>query len=206
MARSTRESILTAAAELMRHRGYAAVGMKDVVTASGSPIGSLYHHFPGGKLQIAREALVNAGAAYGLLIPTLVDPFEDLGAAIESSFAQAAQDMAATGFANMCPVASVAAEIADTVPELRETTAGIFTGWLDGGTTYFVSRGLEPEAARELAVALIGSLEGAFVLARTLRDTESLLIAGRVLASRYRGVRLTTAQPRPLEDRTSSPS
>lgn len=49
MARSTRETILTAAAELMRHKGYAAVGMKDVVKASGAPIGSLYHHFPGGR-------------------------------------------------------------------------------------------------------------------------------------------------------------
>ena len=50
MARSTRESILTAAAELMRHQGYAGVGMKDIAEASGAPIGSLYHHFRGGKV------------------------------------------------------------------------------------------------------------------------------------------------------------
>jgi AcrR family transcriptional regulator len=197
MARSTRESILTAAAELMRHRGYAAVGMKDVAVASGAPIGSLYHHFPGGKLQIASEALVNAGIAYGMLIPTLMEPFDDLGAAIEAAFTQAAQDMAATGFANMCPVASVAAETADTVPELRQTTAEIFTGWLDGGAAYFQSRGLAPAAARELIVGLVGALEGAFVLARTLRSTEPLLVAGRTLASGYRGVPLTAAARAP---------
>lgn len=202
MARSTRESILTAAAELMRHRGYAAVGMKDVVAASGAPIGSLYHHFPGGKLQIAREALVNAGVAYGMLIPTLMDPYDDLGVAIEAAFAQAAEDMAATGYANMCPVASVAAETADVVPELRETTAEIFTGWLDGGAAYFTARGLAPHAARDLAVALIGALEGAFVLARTLRSTEPLLVAGRSLAAGYTGVRL--AQRLPLDAAKSS--
>jgi AcrR family transcriptional regulator len=190
LARSTRESILTAAAELMRQKGYGAVGMKDVVAASGAPIGSLYHHFPGGKAQIAREALINAGTAYGLLIPTLVDPHDDLGEAIESVFAQAAADMAETGFANMCPVASVAAEVADTIEELRHTAADIFTGWLDGGTAYFVSRGLPDDAARELTVALVGALEGAFVLARTLRDIEPLLAAGRVLAPRYRGVQM----------------
>jgi AcrR family transcriptional regulator len=192
LARSTRESILTATAELMRHRGYAAVGMKDVVKAAGAPIGSLYHHFPGGKLQIAREALINAGVAYGLLIPTLVDPHDDLGEAIEAVFDQAAEDMAQTGFANMCPVASVAAEVADTVAELRDTTAAIFAGWLDGGTAYFQSRGLSEPAARDLTVVLIGALEGAFVLARTLRSTEPLLATGRVLAPRYRGVALTT--------------
>src|SRR5436305_320241 len=66
MARSTRESILTAAAELMRHKGYGAVGMKDIAQASGAPIGSLYHHFRGGKVQIAREALINAGRAWAV--------------------------------------------------------------------------------------------------------------------------------------------
>ena len=150
MARSTRESILTAAAELMRHRGYAAVGMKDIAQASGAPIGSLYHHFRGGKVQIAREALINAGAAYGLLIPTLIDEYDDLGQALEGVFAQAAQDMAATGFANMCPVASVAAEVADTVEELRETSAAVFRGWIDGGAAYFAARGLAPQLAREV--------------------------------------------------------
>jgi AcrR family transcriptional regulator len=190
LARSTRESILTAAAELMRRKGYGAVGMKDVVAASRAPIGSLYHHFPGGKAQIAREALINAGTAYGLLIPTLVDPYDDLGEAIGSVFAQAAADMAESGFVNMCPVASVAAEVADTIEELRDTAADIFTGWLDGGTAYFVSRGLPNDSARDLTVALVAALEGAFVLARTLRDTEPLLAAGRVLAPRYRGVQM----------------
>jgi AcrR family transcriptional regulator len=190
LARTTRESILTAAAELMRRKGYGAVGMKDVVAASGAPIGSLYHHFPGGKAQIAREALINAGTAYGLLIPTLVDPHDDLGEAVASVFAQAAVDMAETGFANMCPVASVAAEVADTIEELRDATARVFTGWLDSGTAYFVARGLSHDEARDLTVALVGALEGAFVLTRTLRDTEPLLAAGRVLAPRYRGVQM----------------
>lgn len=190
MARSTREAILTAAAELMRQKGYAAVGMKDIVAASGAPIGSLYHHFRGGKLQIAREALVNAGAAYGLLIPTLVDGYRDLGDAIEGIFAQAAQDMATTGFANMCPVGSVAAETADTVEELRATAAGVFSGWLDGGAAYFEQRGLGADLARQVTVALITALEGGFLLARTLRDVEVLLAAGRVLGRQYRGVSL----------------
>jgi AcrR family transcriptional regulator len=192
MARSTRESILTAAAELMRRKGYGAVGMKDIAEASGAPIGSLYHHFHGGKVQIVGEALINAGQAYALLIPSIVDEYTDLGAAIEGIFTQAAEDMAATGFANMCPVASIAAEVADTVEELRETSAGVFTDWVDGGTAYFHGRGLDGPRAREITLAVIGALEGAFVLARTLRSTEPLLAAGRTLAPQYRGVELTS--------------
>jgi AcrR family transcriptional regulator len=194
MARSTRESILTAAAELMRHTGYGALGMKDVVAASGAPIGSLYHHFPGGKAQIAREALVNAGAAYALLIPSIVDAHADLGEAIDAIFTQAADDMAMTGFANMCPVASVAAEIADTVEPLRQATAAVFTDWFDGGTAYFAARGVPAQTARDVTLALVSALEGAFVLARTLRSTEPLLAAGRVLSPQYRGVQLRVAQ------------
>ena len=190
MARSTRESILTATAELMRHKGYGAVGMKDIAAASGAPIGSLYHHFRGGKVQIAREALINAGHAYALLIPSIVDEYTDLGDAIDAVFTQASEDMAGTGFANMCPVASVAAEVADTVEELRETSAAVFEGWVDGGAAYFHGRGLDESQAREVTLALIGALEGAFVLARTLRSTEPLLAAGRVLAPQYRGVEL----------------
>ncbi len=165
--------------------------MKDVVAASGAPIGSLYHHFPGGKNQIAREALVNAGAAYALIIPTVMAPFDDLGEAVEATFAEVATDMAGTGFANMCPVGSVAAEIAETVEELRDASAEIFTGWLDGGTAYFVARSVPPDVARDVTVALIAALEGAFILARTLRDVEPLVTAGRVLGRQYRGIALT---------------
>ncbi|HYZ66931.1 MAG TPA: helix-turn-helix domain-containing protein [Mycobacterium sp.] len=195
MARSTKESILTAAAELMRRKGYGAVGMKDIAEASGAPIGSLYHHFRGGKVQIAREALINAGAAYALLIPSIVDAYTDLGDAVDAVFTQAADDMAGTGFANMCPVASVAAEVADTIEELRETSAAVFQGWVDGGGAYFVSRGLDEARARQVTLALICALEGAFVLGRTLRSAEPLLAAGRALAPQYRGVELHHARP-----------
>jgi len=106
MARSTREAILTAAAELMRHKGYGAVGMKDIAAASGAPIGSLYHHFPGGKVQIARAALINAGAAYALLIPAVVDDHTDLGQALHAVFAQAAQEAEVAAVVNMSQISA----------------------------------------------------------------------------------------------------
>jgi hypothetical protein len=66
----------------------------------------------------------------------------------------------------------------------------VFEGWVDGGSAYFAARGLDASQAREVTLAVICALEGAFVLARTLRSTEPLLAAGRVLAPQYRGVRL----------------
>ena len=43
---------------------------------------------------------------------------------------------------------------------------------------------------RDVTTGIVAALEGAFVLARTLRDTEPLLAAGRVLAAQFRGVHL----------------
>jgi hypothetical protein len=45
-----------------------------------------------------------------------------------------------------------------------------------------------------VTLALIATLEGALVVARTLRSTEPLLAAGRVLAPQYRGVELAIKQ------------
>ena len=104
---------------------------------------------------------------------------------------QAAEDMAQTGFANMCPVASVAGEISDTVEELRTATRDIFTAWIDGGTVYFASRGLDETLGRQVTLAIVGALEGAFLLARAMRDAEPLLAAGRTMAPQYRGIELT---------------
>ena len=106
-------------------------------------------------------------------------------------FDQAADDMETTGFANMCPVGSVAAEVADTVEDLRRVAGEIFEGWITGGTAYFAARGVDERRARDLTTAVIGGLEGAFLVARTLRSVEPLRAAGRVLAPQYRGIALT---------------
>jgi AcrR family transcriptional regulator len=202
MARSTRENILVAASELLRRNGYGGVAMKDIAAASGAPIGSLYHHFRGGKVQIAREALVDAGAAYGLLIPAIVDGHTDLGDAVEALFAQAAEDLEQTGYATMCPVATVAAEVADSVEELREAAAGIFDGWIAGGAQYFTARGLDPARARDVTTTIVVALEGAFLLGRVLRTGEPLRAAGRTLAPQYRG----TALAAPVGVRAENPA
>ncbi|WP_083874468.1 TetR/AcrR family transcriptional regulator [Nocardia paucivorans] len=184
MSTGTRERITTAMAELMRRQGYSATSVKQVAELARAPMGSLYHHFPGGKPQIAAEALRASGAAYIQLLPLLMDPHEDLREGVRAAFASAAETIEQTAWMNMCPVATVAGEIADSEPELRAVTAEVMTSWIDQGTDYFVRRGLSPAAARDLFLAVIGALEGAFVLSRTLRSAEPLHAAGRAMADR----------------------
>ncbi|WP_031331078.1 TetR/AcrR family transcriptional regulator [Williamsia sp. D3] len=191
MARGTRETILTTAVELMRVHGYAALSMKQIVAGSGAPIGSIYHHFPEGKAQIAREALVNAGVAYAAIIPAVFADQADLADGIRAAFALAAEDIEQTGFANMCPVSTVAGEVANADESLRLAAASVFGDWITLGTAYFESRGIHPDTAREVIIAIICALEGAFVMTRTLRDTAPLLAAGAALAGTYQGMPLT---------------
>src|SRR5260370_25634346 len=57
----TRERLLHAAAGLFRSQGYASTGLSQVLAEGGAPKGVLYFHFPGGKEQLAAEAVALAG-------------------------------------------------------------------------------------------------------------------------------------------------
>jgi AcrR family transcriptional regulator len=179
----TDERIVLAMAELLRTQGYAATGINQLVEASGAPTGSIYHHFKGGKLAVAAAALRQTGAVYIQLLPLLLEPYDDLATGVEAAFAEAAEDLENTGWANLCPVGTVTGEIADTVPELREVAAKVIAHWIDEGTRYFVRRGLSDADARSAVYALVSALEGAFILARGQRSREPLHAAGRATAA-----------------------
>ncbi|UNT00584.1 TetR/AcrR family transcriptional regulator [Streptomyces tubbatahanensis] len=179
----TDERIALAMAELLRKQGYAATGIKQLARAAGAPTGSLYHHFKGGKREIAAAALRRTGAAYIQLLPLLLDAHDDLAAGIEALFAEAAEDMRGTGWANMCPVGTVTAETADTEPELREVAAEVMGTWVEAGSRYFTARGLAETDSRTVVFAVLSALEGAFILARGLRSPEPFHAAGRTVGT-----------------------
>lgn len=181
---STRERIVTAMAELMRRQGYGVTTVKQVSELAHAPMGSLYYHFPQGKQQIAAAALRAAGAAYIQLLPLLLDPYDDLRAAVPAAFTEAAEQMERAGWINMCPVVTIAGEIADSEAALREVTAEIIESWVRECTDYFTGRGLDAAEARRFGFALLSALEGAFILSRALHSTEPLRAAGQSLAVR----------------------
>lgn len=184
MSTSTRERIVTAMTELMRRQGYHATTVKQVTVAARAPMGSVYHHFPRGKPQLAAQALRTSGAAYIQLLPLLMDPFDDLREGVPAAFVAAAELIEDSEWINMCPVGTVTGEIADSEPELRAVAAEVIESWVDEGTEYFVRRGLAVVAARELIIGTLSMLEGAFIMSRTLRSTEPLDAAGATVRAR----------------------
>jgi AcrR family transcriptional regulator len=189
MPNDTRGRIVAASSRLFQRKGYVGTGVKQIVAEAGAPFGSLYHFFPGGKEQLGAEVIRTSGYLYLQLIGMFFGPDVDIVEAVENFFAGAAATLEETDYADACPIATVALEVASTSEPLREATADVFESWIAGGSAAFEQAGFPPEQARELTIAMLSQLEGAFVLCRSLRSTEPLRIAGRVMADTVRAAR-----------------
>jgi AcrR family transcriptional regulator len=178
----TRERIVEQSAELFRLQGYNSTGVKQIVEAAQAPFGSLYHFFPGGKEQLGAEAIRVSGRLYEQLIPAVLDPAPDLVTGVRNFFAGAAEHLRETDYADACPIATVALEVSSSSATMREACADVFESWISAGAERFETAGATSEMARELTIAMLCALEGAFVLARALRSTEPLEVAGELMA------------------------
>jgi AcrR family transcriptional regulator len=182
MATETRERIIDVSAELLRRQGYAGTGIKQIVAAAKAPFGSIYHHFPGGKEELGAAAIRRSGALYEELIPAVFDPAPDLVSAVRLFFAGAAAHLEDSEYEDACPIATVALEVSSTSEPLRQACADVFEGWIAAGLPRFTAGGLDEATSRELVIAMIAALEGAFVLARATQSTEALHVAGELAA------------------------
>jgi AcrR family transcriptional regulator len=163
-------------------RGYAASGLKDISTAGTAPIGSLYHFFPGGKEELAAETLRAAGAAYQALVEAVMDAEPDVVGGVRACFDGAADTLEATDYADACPIATVALEVASTNDTLRQVTADVFRAWLDAAAERLASGEIDRPQARDLAVVLVAALEGGFLLSRAFKDTAPIRVIGETMA------------------------
>lgn len=201
---STRERIVETSAELFRRQGYSATGVKQIVTAAKAPFGSLYHFFPGGKEELGAEAVRVSGALYAQLIPAVFDPAPDIVTGVRTFFSLAGEHLRETGYEDACPIATVALEVSSSSETMRLACEEVFESWIVAGAERFERTGLAPGEARELVIAMLAALEGAFVLARAQRTTEPLRIAGELVARRVEeelSGRAVPAVPRPTAAR-----
>ncbi len=178
----TKDRIRDSAADLFQHQGYHATGVKQIVEGASAQLASLYHFFPGGKEALGEEVVRVAGAGYQALVEAVWDSAPDVVAGVHAVFDGAAAVLEATGYEDACPIATVALEVASTNETLRVATADVFDAWIVSATDRLTTAGISSGTARTLAFAVVGGLEGAFVLARATRSTEPLRAAGAVAA------------------------
>jgi AcrR family transcriptional regulator len=168
MTTDTRDRMVRTAALLLAERGYAATSFQDVIARSGAPRGSIYHHFPGGKEQLAAEALrwyaernrvqVGGDAPGGRALD-----------AVAGYFTAMANWLRKTDFKGGCPIAGVALDVGPDEP-LHAVVAEAFADWRGVLEHAFRAEGCKPATARALGALVIAAAEGALLLARAERD------------------------------------
>jgi AcrR family transcriptional regulator len=163
-------------------RGYVGSGLQQIVAQSGATIGSLYHFFPGGKADLAAETLRVSGAAYQALVEAVFDAAPNVVSGVQACYEGAAATLEMTDYADACPIATVALEVASSDEPLRQVTAEIFDSWLFSATSRLEAGGVAPERARQLAVLLVAALEGGFLLSRAAKDPAPMQTIGRLVA------------------------
>jgi AcrR family transcriptional regulator len=173
----TRERIVYASAELFRRQGYAGTGLKQIAAGSDATLGSVYHFFPGGKEQLADEVLRAGGRFFLALYEAIAAAAPDLVSAVRDFFGGAGETLVATDFADACPIATVAGEIASTHEVLRLATADVFESWLGALAEDARQAGVAAARAGTLALSVLAVLEGAFLLSRALRSVEPMRAA-----------------------------
>jgi TetR/AcrR family transcriptional regulator, lmrAB and yxaGH operons repressor len=186
-ASESKTRIIHAALDLLSQSGLSGVGINQVVASSAAPRGSIYHFFPGGKLELATVALEEEERGIGQWLRGIFDEREPIAKKVESLFAAAAANSEASGFNKSCPVAAVTLDIDHDSERLRAVCHRIFMTWRD-----IIAAGLDevPEAERRGAAELIlATLEGAHLLSRSEASKDPLLRAGRnlgaILARRF---------------------
>src|SRR5260370_15887369 len=102
----TRERLLHAAAGLFRSQGYASTGLTQVLAEGGAPKGVLYFHFPGGKEQLAAEAVALAGRQLCEMITPVLAAAPDPGTGIRPGGGLFRQALLASGLPEGRPVAA----------------------------------------------------------------------------------------------------
>ena len=195
----TRKKLVDATAALLRRQGYHATGLSDIVAESGAPRGSLYFHFPGGKDELARAALLASTAEWRARIDDATRGARDLGEAIDATVTLLADDLESSGWDNGCPVAAVALESPSEL--VRRTVQEHFESWLDLIAERLVAQGVAAAPARQLATVALSAFEGAMLLARVTRSRAPLVAVGQALRAM---IALATAAPAPSPDQPAA--
>ncbi|HSR84129.1 MAG TPA: TetR/AcrR family transcriptional regulator, partial [Streptosporangiaceae bacterium] len=155
-----------------RQRGYNATAFSDVVRDSGAPRGSIYFHFPGGKQELAREAIARAGDEVEEMVGEAARHAENPGSLVRALAQIFASRFERSGYQSGCPIATMVLELAPGNEEFSTEFDSVFARWRAALVSSFEPLGLAPERAAVLAGLTMSALEGALILSRAARSTE----------------------------------
>jgi TetR/AcrR family transcriptional repressor of lmrAB and yxaGH operons len=180
---TTRARLIGAAVRLMQQQGYPGTSVSDVLAEAQAPKGSLYHHFPGGKLELALTAVAVIAGEVDAQLERFAARGLPAGAAVQELASAVAQWLGETGF-QQAPLLSLlgaggspreAAALDGAVAQARAR----WVTWFAAALAPQLPGDAAAQAEARLALAV---LEGATALARSARDPQLVCEAAARLA------------------------
>lgn len=164
--------MVSSAAALIQRRGLSRTSFSEVVADSGAPRGSIYHHFPEGKDQLAADAiswtlewvLARQRASRARTPLGVLEHFIDIWR----------QTVIDSGGTAGCVVAGVAVDTMPDATELMARVRSAFDTWVSFLADQLHEAGLPRHRARPVAVAALAAMEGAIILCRAERSVQPL--------------------------------
>lgn len=199
MPPDTRDRIVYAALRLFALKGYGSTSVADILQAADVNAGSVYHFFPG-----KQDILLAVLDAYRRGIrPMLLDPaWKDVDDPVERVFAllgRYRQHLDTSDCTYGCPIGSLALELHEPDPAVRELLAANFAGWVDAIEQCFVEAGARFPTdvdRRALAVFALTTMEGGVMLSRTDRTLDAFDSAVRSLRDYVTRLAVSPAAPK----------
>ena len=187
MTQSTRDRMILGTADLLRRRGVSATSIREVVRYSGTPRGSVPHHFPGGKRQLLEAAVEHAGREVSVPLAELLAQHGPVPG-LEHFVARWRQMLEETCYQAGCAVLAVAVEqyVSDQRGEadpdldsqvqeqLLDQAHAIFRDWQRIIAEALLRTGASEARAASMALMVIAAIEGSVALCRAARSAEPL--------------------------------
>ena len=178
---TTRERLISTAAELFRRQGYAQTGVNQIIQEAGATSGSFYHFFPAKEDLLLAVVDHIAGVfeteIYAAAADRTEEPLDELFEILTLYRKQLEQ----SGFAFASPMVALSAEVSENHPQVRARLAEIFAQWRGHIEDLLESAGerlpTTPDRAA-LAELILCATEGAVLgtrLNRSLEPFDSIL-------------------------------
>ena len=166
--------MIDAASRLLWRQGLHATGLNEILKESRAPRGSLYFHFPGGKEELATEAVVLAGNGITKGLAEIFDRHASLDEALADFADLFASVMEHSHYSLGCPLATVTLEVAATTETLRAACEAIYTDWERLIADKAEASGWDAASAASVATLILSAIEGALLLSRARHNTAPL--------------------------------
>ncbi len=170
-AAPTRDRLVTAMLNALRRTGFHGVGLSELLAQAGAPKGVMYHHFPGGKSELAIAAIDLFVHQISDGLQKLLHRHADPADALQAWMVSAQKVLSASGYQQGCPLASIASESTPEDIAIRQALATGFARVRQQLALALENAGVAPARSANLAALMVSAYEGALIQAR---------VAGRV--------------------------